>query len=94
MLQPNNGQPSSGIIQPDGTFQMVTNGQSAGAAVETNQVRIVCYEGQDPAKKSARGELALGKSLIPAKYSSFDTSAITVNVRSGSNEPLILKLAD
>lgn len=97
MFQPDGGQPSTGAIQPDGTFQMITHGQGDGAAVGTNRVRIACFASQDPAQDPAKvstskGELALGKSLIPEKYSSFQMSGIKVDVRSGANEPLILNL--
>ena len=96
MFQPESGQGALGVIQSDGGFRMVTNGEGDGAAVGKNRVRIACYEIQDPAKKklAGGGEVPLGKSLIPARYSSLDTSGIVVDVHSGANEPVVLNLVD
>jgi hypothetical protein len=95
-LQPESGQPSTGEIQPDGTFRMVTLGQGNGAAVGKNAVRIACYAGQSPEARTkaaaAHQEHSLGRSLIPDKYTSSETSGITVNVKPGTNEPLVLDL--
>ena len=95
---PEHGQPATGVIQPDGTFQMVTHGEGDGAAVGRNRVRIACYEGQDSDAKAkaaaAHEERSLGKPLIPERYSSCDMSGIAVDVRPGANEPLVLKLTD
>jgi hypothetical protein len=97
MLQPKSGQPSTGDIQPDGTFQMVTRGEGNGAAVGKNMVLIVCRESPSPEARAkaaaARQETVRGKSLIPEKYSSYDTSGITVDVHPGTNEPLVLTLS-
>jgi len=89
------GQPATAVIQPDGTFVMATRGEGEGTAVARSRVRIACYEGQDPAKKTAPGQpTVLGKSLIPEKYTSFETSGLTVDVRSGTNEPVVLNLTE
>lgn len=99
IFQPESGQYATGVIQPDGTFQMTTRGEGDGVAVGKNMVRIVCLEGQDPAKNSAaqkkgsRGEAGLGRTLIPEKYSSCDTSGLVVDVRPGVNEPVVLELS-
>jgi hypothetical protein len=98
VLQPEQGQPATGEIQPDGTFRMVTRGKGDGASVGLNQVRIACYEGQAPDARAkavaARQEYSLGKPLIPEKYLSYDTSGISIDVRAGTNEPLVLNLCD
>jgi hypothetical protein len=97
MLQPQSGQPSTGDIQSDGTFQMVTPGEGTGASVGKNMVLIVCRERPSPEAKAkaaaARQETSPGRSLIPEKYSSYDTSGITVDVHPGSNEPLVMTLS-
>ena len=87
------GQPATAVIQPDGTFVMATRGEGEGAAVGTYRVRVGCYEGQDPANKAGPGQpTELGRSLIPERYTSFETSGLSVEVRSGANEPVRLDL--
>lgn len=96
IFQPERGQPAIGEIRSDGSFTMTTRGEGEGAAVGENQVRIVCYQGQDPTRTAADGqsESLLGKPLIPARYVSCDTSGIVVNVRPGANEPVLLELTN
>ena len=95
-FQPETGQWARGTIQSDGTFKMVTPGEGDGAAVGINKVSITCFENQDPAKqKNGAGMgMVLGRSLIPKKYSSFDTSGLTIDVVDGNNEPAIFDLKD
>ena len=98
ILQPESGQYATGAIQQDGTFMMTMRGEGDGAAVGRNMVRIVCLEGQDPAKAASangrsRGEAGLGRSLIPEKYQSCETSGISVDVRPGGNDPVVLDLS-
>ena len=100
MFMPESGPPATGIIASNGTFTMITRGEGDGASVGKNQVRIGCFDTQSPSYKSpgsASGlvtEASLGKALIPRKYLSYETSGITVEVRSGVNEPFILNLKD
>ncbi len=96
-FQPESGRASTGDIQPDGTFQMVTSGRGNGATVGKNKVRIACFTNQAPSKKgpggsSLAGGIALGPPLIPQKYLSYETSGFEVEVRSGSNEPVVFEL--
>ncbi len=87
------GQPATGVIQPDGTFELTTRGEGEGTVVSTSRVRVACYQGQDPARKTDSGQpTALGRSLIPEKYTSFETSGLTVEVRPDANEPIVLNL--
>lgn len=98
-FQPENGRPSIGILQPDGTFQMATRGQGDGAAVGKNKVRICCFEFHQ-ARSNERGggsttaAIGLGKALIPREYMSYETSGIVVEVRSGANDPVVLELKE
>ncbi len=101
MFQPAAGQCATGDIQADGTFRMMTRREGEGVPVGKNAVRIACCEGHDPAlnrgdlkTNTRRGEGSLGKSLIPEKYTSFDTSGITINVKPGENETVVLNLTD
>jgi len=96
MLQPISGQPATAIIQSDGTFEVKTFGEGLGAVVGRNKVRIVCYEAQDPNHNTALigGETAFGRSLIPKRYTSFDTSNLEVDIQSDHSKPLLLELTD
>ncbi|MDZ7616914.1 MAG: hypothetical protein U1E05_07920 [Patescibacteria group bacterium] len=87
------GQPATAAIQPDGTFELVTRGEATGTVVGTRRVRIACYEGQNPTRRSGSdGPAELGRSLIPERYTSFETSGLAVEVRPGTNEPVVLNL--
>lgn len=91
MIEHQYGQPATAEIRPDGTFVMVTRGEGGGAVVGKRRVRIACYEAQDPANI---GSDTLGESLIPRKYTSFETSGLTVDIQPGENEPLVIELTD
>lgn len=87
------GQPATAAIQPDGAFVLATRGEAAGTVVGTRRVRVACYEGQDPARRpDPDGGGELGRSLIPERFTSFATSGLTVEVRPGANEPVVLNL--
>ena len=74
---------------------MITRGVGDGVGVGRNLVRISCFENQSPSFKHMKGkELALGNPLIPQRYSNYDTSGITFDVRAGNNEPLLIDLMD
>lgn len=91
ILQPAAGQPAIGAIQSDGTFQVQTPGHGDGAPVGVNRIQIICYEKIEP--KTPGGEIGMGKSLIPQKYTSYTTSGLTIDVQPGGND-LILDLKD
>ncbi len=93
MFLPKSGPPATGAIQSDGTFSMTTRGLGEGASVGKNRVRVVCFESQDPSS-SMYGSEVLGRPLIPKKYSSWETSGVEVEVRSGVNELVVLDLVD
>ena len=91
-FQPRSGQPARGEIQSDGTFALSTRRQGDGAVVGQHQVRIACYESQrNPAAKGS-GEQSLGRLLIPIKYTLFDQSGLTADVRPDNNEPFVFEL--
>ena len=93
IIEHKNGQPATGVIQSDGTFEMATRGEGKGVALGTCRVRIACYENGDPAKRSGPNPPnTLGRLLIPQKYTSFETSGLTVNVLPDANEPVVFDL--
>lgn len=93
MLQPESGQPALGRIQPDGTFEMSTHNVSDGATVGMNRIRISCYEGQNPNfGEDAIEQKGLGKLLIRPFYAHYSSSGLAVEVASGKNELLVIRL--
>jgi predicted small lipoprotein YifL len=89
MFQPPSGPPATGQIQSDGSFTLVTHGRADGAMPGLNQVRITARE-----MKADAAEMALGKHLIPERYSQFSTSGLTAEVSAGDNEPFEFRLTD
>lgn len=94
MFQPEAGQPARGVIQPDGTFVLTTESKGDGATVGRNRVRVTCYEAQDPSAAASEGEAALGKLLIPKKYTDIDTSEIEIEVPRGGKNDVVIELTD
>lgn len=91
-FQPPQGQPAEADIQPDGTFVLSTYRLHDGAVVGQHKVRVACYESQKPNVQQAAGEQKLGRLLIPVKYTLFDQSGLTAEVRESENEPIVLEL--
>jgi hypothetical protein len=92
MFQPPHGQPARGDIQPDGTFTLSTYRLNDGVVLGKHKVRIACYETQRPGTVRPPGEVALGKLLIPAKYTTFERSGFTADVHEGENPPITFEL--
>lgn len=83
MIQPSAGPAARGTIRPDGGFTVGTFAPGDGAIVGPATVRVACYEQQRPGTPAQPGEPTLGKSLIPEKYTQFETSGITATVALG-----------
>ena len=88
MFQPPNGPPSRGDLGPDGRFSLSTPGREDGARIGMNKVRVSSRE----KPKGGDAELALGKSLIPERYETFDSSGLTADVKPDGNEPFVFRL--
>lgn len=90
------GQIARGVIQADGTFKLST-GSEDGAAVGRHGVRIACYD-KNPTPGGAQTaspddqESALGRSLIPQKYTRSQSSGLEADVKDGQNEPFVFDL--
>jgi hypothetical protein len=92
LFQSDLGPPALGAIQPDGTFRLSTYRDGDGAVLGTHRVQISCYDVQHPdADAIRRRETGVGKSLIPQKYTRYDSSGLAVEVRA-HNEPVLLQL--
>lgn len=92
MLQPTAGPAARGTIGTDGSFTVSTFAPGDGAIIGPATVRVVCYEQQRPGTPPPAGELALGKSLIPEKYTQLGTSGIAVIIATGM-QPLEIELS-
>lgn len=94
VFQPAHGQPARGEIQPDGAFTLSTYRAGDGAAVGRHKVRVTCYTSQDPKQKKENSAASdsLGESLIPLRYTSFDTSGLEVALLAGGNKPFVFEL--
>jgi len=78
-FQPAGGKTSAtGQIAADGTFKLTTFGANDGAIPGQHRVAITPPQSPDPDKPPQ-------KSKIPAKYSSFDTSELTREIKPGRN---------
>lgn len=91
-FQPPRGQPAIGDIQHDGTFTLSTYRPNDGAVVGTHKVRIACYESQRNPNAKGPGEQSLGRLLIPRRYTLFDQSGLSAEVRPDQNDPIVLEL--
>lgn len=89
LTQPTAGRGANGAIQADGSFQL-SSGRVPGALVGTHAVAVVAYDG--PASSSP--EASPGKLLLPRRYTSADTSGLTIEVTSGENTPVLELTSD
>ena len=98
MFQPPTGRPAIAEIQPDGSFTLMTPTEGDGAPTGLNRVRVTCYEaqrpGNSPSNSEEEGGGGFGASLIPEKYTRYDTSEITVDVKASENAPVEIVLTD
>ena len=85
-------QSATGITDESGVYRLSTFGKNDGALVGKHRVNVVArapFEGKLP---PGAGEAMLeefqssGKPLIPMKYFNVETSGLTFDVASGSNE--------
>jgi hypothetical protein len=95
LFQPDVGPTAQGIIQPDGTFRLSTYGDGDGAVLGQHRVQIGCFEGQRPGAEAdaPTSETMLGRPLIPRRYTRFDQSGLTADVKA-VNEVLSFELDD
>lgn len=81
MFQPNTGQPAQGVIQSDGSFELMSLAPGDGAQIGTHRVSVICNEGHRPTESGApSGGGSLGRLLIPLAYTRGNMSGITADV--------------
>jgi hypothetical protein len=79
MIQPKAGPAAQAKIAADGTFRLGTFKPGDGAIPGAATVRVTCRK-----ELTQPGvETAYGPSMIPEKYTQFDTSGITVDITDG-----------
>lgn len=83
MIQPQAGPAARGTIGPSGEFTAGTFAAGDGAIAGPATVRVACYEQQRPGAAATEGERTLGKSLIPERYTQFETSGLEATVEPG-----------
>lgn len=88
MVQPRSGPAAQARIESDGTFRLGTFEPGDGAIPGPATVRVICRK--EVSRPDA--EQAYGPSLIPEKYSQFETSGITVEIEAGM-KPLEISLS-
>jgi hypothetical protein len=94
LFQADAGPPARGTIQADGTFRLSTYGAGDGAVLGVHRVQITCFESQRPGVTvESKGEQGVGQSLIPAKYTRYDSSGLRREVGK-QNEPFVFELTD
>lgn len=92
MFQPSGGPPARGQIGADGQFSLSTYEPGDGAPIGKHQVRVTCFEGQRALEQTdINSEPALGKSLIPERYTIYETSGLEADVQT-QNEPFVFQL--
>lgn len=94
MFQPNgNGPLARGTIGADGTFVLGTKTSDDGVRPGVCRVRVTAFAAQrSTAEANAQRELSLGRSAIPAKYQSFGTSGLTVEINPETPQPIVIDL--
>lgn len=96
IFQPEAGKAASGIIKPDGTFELFTNKPGDGALIGKHRVRVMSTTTQDPSFSVKEGqEMPLGKSLIPEKYGDLDKTPLKdIQVEDKSENTFTFNLVD
>jgi hypothetical protein len=84
---PLQGRGARGTIDDQGNFSLNTSDMGVGASPGKHQVAVIAMEESDnPSPEAPR------RSLIPQKYSSAETSGLSIDVTPGEMEPVVLNL--
>ena len=77
---PSAGRGARAVIK-DGKFELGTDGNNDGALIGTHKVAVIA---QEPSQGTGP-EAAVGKLLVPEKYTNPTTSLLTIEVKPGDN---------
>lgn len=94
MFQSEFGHPAHSVIAADGTFDLWTETPGDGARIGKNEVRITCYEGQNPEAPKGENDNSLGRSLIPVRYTDFANSGFTFTIEPQGHQDVVFELRD
>ncbi len=97
IFQPAAGQPATGDLAADGSFELTTPGQGRGAAPGSYRVSVTAFAPvETPLDEPLllEGKPARGESLIPEHYSLAATSGLQVEVPLTGSDSLLIQLAD
>lgn len=86
VVTPAEGKTAMGTIQPDGAFVMGTNSSSDGVAIGTHPVTVLPPTATEGAPPSATTR------MLPNRYSIAATSGVTVDVKPGEDNELVIEL--
>ena len=75
------GRGAHGDIQPDGTFELHTFAQHDGALIGPHKVAVTAYD----ASAGKGPESEYGKLLVPKRYTNYEISGLTIDVK--ADEP-------
>jgi hypothetical protein len=78
---PNAGRGANAKIKSDGTFELRTFSQNDGATIGVHKIAVVAHD----APANTGPESGSGKLLVPKRYTSPETSGLTIDVKPGDN---------
>ena len=91
-FQPEGGQPAVGRTDAQGNFQLTTRGRP-GVAPGPSKVAITSVEAiGKPSQNPEMGAATRLRSLIPVKYSKFESSGLTANVQDSGENNFVFEL--
>ena len=79
-FQPDQGQPATGAIQPDGTYQLSTFAEKDGALPGHHKVMIIANDADPNLMPGSSPGYKPPKDLIPKKYNNRETSGLEATV--------------
>ncbi|WP_435008364.1 hypothetical protein P12x_005592 [Tundrisphaera lichenicola] len=79
-FQPDQGQPATGAIQADGTYQLSTFAEKDGALPGHHKVMIIATDGDPNMMPGSSPGYKPPKDLVPKKYNSLTTSGLEAEV--------------
>jgi hypothetical protein len=77
------GRGAQGAIH-DGKFELGTYGATDGALIGTHRVAVIAREQSDGGPEAKTGKL-----LVPERYTKPETSDLSIEVKSGTNTPML-----
>lgn len=86
---PAEGRGARGTIGEDGHFLLTTRDAGKGAVVGVHRVAVVAYDHAEALNKNPEAEVTL---IVPARYTSPETSGLTIDVKPNETNNFTLEL--